>query len=208
MNKIDKTIYVIFLIFALLILSGFYFVFDKIANLKTDLRNLELSLELKEKNNSPPQDVTEPKDINPTSTNPESNNNEIVIPTAIVFETQSDPILQPQTRITINVENVTKTNNGTVKVNIKILPNETDTYSSLDIKSFFQLVNLNDSNQLTEKIDGNFNAIPPKTSMKGALNFKINSAQNKIILQIGKDTAIKFYEFDFDKKTYSEILIG
>src|SRR3989344_9174195 len=108
MEKIDKAIYVIFVIFALFVLSGFYFIFDKISNLRNDIKNLELSIELLKKDLAVAPPENPPLNEPPTNTPPPPENQEIKIPTAIIFEASSSPLLSPQTKITITIENVTK----------------------------------------------------------------------------------------------------
>ena len=211
MNKDDHTIYVIFFIFVLFILAGFYLIFDKLGGLRTDFQNLELQMQLLAQKESTPAQLNEtppPSENPPPVQNPPPNNQDIVIPTAIIFETQSSPLLQPQTKITITVENMTKTSDGTLTLNIKAFSNEANSYSALEPRDLFELINLEGENQRPLQVSGQFNSIPPKNSAAGSLIFKIAPSLDRIILQVGSGESLKFYEFNFTRKTYKETVIG
>ncbi|MDI6821241.1 MAG: hypothetical protein QMD65_03690 [Patescibacteria group bacterium] len=212
MNENNGLVYITIVIFALLVLSGFYLIFDKISAVKSDVKNLELKLELlsKEKKESPLIVQNEPtkntENIPTTPTN--QNQTTTVIPTAIIFDASSSPILQPQTKITITIENISKTEDGTVKVNFKAFTNEATSYSALEPRDLFQLLNLEGDNQKPFDVTGQFNSIPPKNAVAGSVIFKILPTQNSIILQTGFNENIRFYEFNFLRKTYKETVIG
>jgi len=218
MERDDKAVYIILVIFALLVLVGFYFIFDKMSSLKSDINSLELSVKLlsKEKNQSsetspitapPVQNLPQnPTSTNPPETSPESQT--ISIPTAIIFTADSSPTLQPQTKLTIVIDNVEKTKDGTVAVNLKIYSNETTSYSALDPKGLFTIINLTGENRSALFTQGQFNSIPPKSITGGNVIFKIEPTQNSIILQVGAGENAKYYEFNFQTKTYKEAVIG
>ncbi len=207
MGRIDKAIYVIFVIFALFVLSGFYFIFDRISNLRDEIKNLELTIELLKKDLAIAPTETPPTNEPPANVPPPANQ-EITIPTAIIFEASSSPLLSPQTKITIAVENVSKAQDGTISVNIKAFTAGADAYSALEPINLFELVNFSGDNQKPLEVNGAFNSIPPKSTVSGNVIFKINSAQNNLILQIGETNSVKFFEFNFTRKTYKETAIG
>lgn len=215
MGKFDKTIYAIVIVFALLVLSGFYFIFDKIGNLRTDLKNSELSSQILEKRvsdfetaNQNPAGNNQETPSNPPPANTTIKNGVIIINTAILFETQSNPILQPQTKITILVEKISKAADGTINVVFKAFTNDASTYSAIEPRDFFEIVNLNGENLRPFEVKGQFASIPPKSATAGEIVFKTEAAQNTLILQIGGGENIKFYEFNFSKKTYKETVLG
>jgi len=215
MGKFDKTIYVIVVVFALLVLSGFYFIFDKIGNLRTDLKNSELSSQILEKRvsdfetaNQNPAGNNQEIPSNPPPANILPKNDAVVINTAILFETQSNPALQPQTKITVLVEKVAKSGDGTVTLSFRTFTNDASTYSTIEPRDFFEIVNLNGENQRPLEVKGQFTSIPPKSATAGEIVFKTETMQNTLILQIGGGENIKFYEFNFSKKTYKETVLG
>lgn len=208
MGKIDRAIYVIFVIFALFVLSGFYFIFDRISNLKSDIKNLEFSIELLKKDIALTPPEAPPLNEPPANTSPPPENQEIKIPTAIIFEASSSPLLSPQTKITITIENVAKAPDGTISVNIKAFTAGADAYSALEPRNLFELVNFSGDNQKPIQVNGSFDSIPPKSTISGSIIFKINATQNNLILQIGGTDSVKFFEFNFTRKTYKETAIG
>ncbi|MDI6733923.1 MAG: hypothetical protein QMD50_00310 [Patescibacteria group bacterium] len=212
MNKNNGLIYTTIVIFALLVLSGFYLIFDKISSIKSDVQNLELKLELisQNKKESPIITQNEPtKNPEATSTTPTNQNQTaIVMPTAIIFDASSSPVLQPVTKITITVDTLSKSDDGSIKVNFKAFTNEATSYSALEPRDLFQLINLNGDNQKPIDLSGQFNSIPPKNAVSGSVIFKIPPTQDLIILQTGSGENLKFYEFNFLRKTYKETVIG
>lgn len=213
MEKTDKTIYVIVFIFALLTLSGFYFLFNKISGLETNLKNFELSRELPintPENNSTSVEIQNDKNENEQKQvilqTPEKK--ESAIPTAILFNVSSSPLLLPQAQITIMIESVSKTEDGTVKIIFKAITSEASSYSALEPQNLFEIVNLTGDNLKPVEVKGKFNSLPPNTSTNGEIVFKISPGQNAIILQIGEMENLKFYEFNFQKNTYKETAIG
>lgn len=150
-----------------------------------------------EPNQAPPETAT----TTPTG--------DLNITASIVFIALSGPALQPQTPITITVENVSKSPEGKITLNMKTLTNQATAYSSLDVDKLFALVDLEKGAiEPPLEIKGSFNSLPPKTTTAGQIMFEVAPIKNKIILQIGSPDNPKFYEFDFDKKTYKETQIG
>lgn len=206
------------IILALLTVGGFYLVFNQIADLRSDFKNLELSFEIANKNKQS-QDANASESANESekenkakkeeSTAPKiADTNGIIIPTAIIFETQSSPLLQPQTKMIVTVESAVKKDDGMMVLNLKVFSSEATSYSAFEARDFFEMVRLDTDNQKPLKAEGQFNSIPPKSAVYGTVTFKAGLTEQKIILQIGAGTDLKFYEFDFEKKSYKETVIG
>ena len=216
MEKFDKTIYVIVFVFILLVLSGFYFMFDKVGNLKTDLKNAELSFQLLEEQFNESQ-----KNISGPEATPENNpppappappappdENDTAINAAILFTVTSSPSLQPQTKITVMIERAAKAKDGTIKISFKAFTNEANSYSAFEPRDLFEIINLTGENFKPLEVNGKFDSIPPQSSVSGDAVFKIAPDQNTLILQTGSGDDLKFYEFNFLRKTYKETTIG
>ena len=204
----NKNLYVVLVIFILLVLVGFYLILSEINNLRNDVRNIEFALEISKKENDIIGEATS------TETNEDALSQKeeraLVIPTAIIFETLSSPLLSPQTKITVTIEGVSKSEDGTVRINIKAFTNEATAYSALEPRDLFELLDL-DAGGVTQKpfnIEGSFNSIPPKSSVSGNIMFKIEPTKNSIILQISYNGTIKYYELNFSKRTYKETVLG
>ncbi len=211
----NKTLLTILVLFALIALAGFYMAFDKIAALSTTVSNLELAQQIKDKSIGPTQNGTDAAVNTPVATSSEAQQptptqSDIVakIPAAIIFNTLSDAALQPQATTTITVESVSKKSDGTIQVNIKAYTPNASSYTTIDPRGIFWLVNLNGDNVMVSQVNGQFQSMPPQSSTAGQLIFKPTTDSNNIILQIGNGDAAKFYQFDFTKLTYKETVIG
>lgn len=217
MNSMDnnKTLLTIFVLFVLIALVGFYMAFDKIATLSTTVSNLELAQQIKDKSTGPSQSGTDTTVSTPVATSsevkqPAPTQSDIVakIPAAIIFNTLSDAALQPQATTTITVESVSKKSDGTIQVNIKVYTPNASSYTAIDPRGIFWLVNLNGDNVMVSQVNGQFQSMPPQSSTAGQLILKPSTDSDNIILQIGNGDMAKFYQFDFTKLTYKETIIG
>ena len=207
----DKAIYVLFLIFAIAVMAGFYFVFDKISTLSTEVKNMELTLQIGNRETNviptPTSTPATPTTPLPTST-PVVVSTDIVIPTAIIFNALSSSALKPQATTTIMVENVSKADDGTIALSVKVFTSNATSYTAIDLKDQFWIINLNGDNEAASRVEGQFQSMPMKSSITGKVFFTPTKERNSFILQIGSGDEIKFYEFDFLKKTYTETEIG
>ncbi len=195
----------IFLIFALLVLAGFYFVLNKMNSLENDFKNLSASLQI---GNEAAWDAIEATSTGETVKIGEIKGG-VSIPTALIFEVNSSPILEPQTKITVTLENVRKSEDGLFTLELKVFTNEASAYSALEPRDLFEIVDLQGGqNQRAVKVEGNFGSIPPKSAASGRVTFKIEPTANKLILQINAAAGQKFYEVDFTKRTFKETSIG
>ncbi len=207
----NTKLYFIFGVFAIAVLIVFYIVFDQISTLDTHVKNVELNLELALKSDiatSTASSTIPPLptgDANPPIT---EQGESIAIPTGIVFNATSSPLLQPQATIVFIVQDVAKQADGKVFVHLKASTERAQSYSAIDPKDFFQLVSLSSDNQRALGVDGAWSSMPPQGTVQGTLMFQVDPSQTSLILQVGKGDAIKFYQFDFQTKTYKEVVLG
>jgi hypothetical protein len=215
--KSDKTIYIVVLIFAFLVLGGFFVILNQVSDLKSQVRDNELNLQLISKNGVPAKNeatstVSENENAG-TPTQNQNNNplpviNDIVVPTGIIFTATSNASLQPQTPVTITIENVTKKSDGTIIISLKAFTSQASGYSAIDPVSFMQYVSLDSENQKPTDISSIFASMPPKSATNGTVIFRIDPAKNTMILQIGQGDEPKYYEINFTNGTYKETIIG
>lgn len=215
MDRDNKGIYIVSIILTLFVLGGFFLVFDTFGNLRNDIKNLESSVELlmkwKSENEgkiTQPNTETVREPENTPQEPPADKTPSVVIPSAIIFEAKSSAALLPQINITVTIEGVEKSSDGAIAVNFKAFTNQASGYSALEPRDFIELVSLEGENQKVIKVDGQFGSIPPKSASSGTAYFRIAPTQNTIIIQIGAGENLKFYEFNFLKKTYKETVIG
>lgn len=190
----------------IIILLGFYLVIDEVSNLRNDVRNLELALEISKKGDEVVGEATSTEADGEAPAEKRTS----VIPTAIIFDALSSPLLTPQTKVTVAVESVSKTEDGAVNVHIRAFTSEASAYSALVPQNFFELIDLEAGGKSIKPIEttGAFSSIPPKSAVSGRVTFKIEPAKNSIILQVNYDNTIKYYELDFGRKTYKETVLG
>ena len=221
----DKTIYIVFAVFALLVLAGFAVVLDRVWSVKHDLDNLSLQVALlsrQEKAENPlerqgkaeeieeeaetPQGESRTKNNTPANlSTPEGG---VAIATAIVFEASSSPALLPRSMVTITVERVVKAPDGIIMVELKAFTKEANSYTAIEPRDFFELVSLEANNEKPFDVRGTFNSIPPKSVASLTVLLRSDPERNSIILQIGVPNNLTFYEFNFVKQTYKEVVIG
>lgn len=216
MERKNIGIYIAIAIVFIFAVTGFFFTFDSIGTLRTDVRNVEMGLELanKERQATPveqPQKQETQGAKNTTSS--EEQTTDIVtsiaaVPTAILMDIQSNPDLLPQTNLSLSVESVNKNSDNTLSVNFKIYTNKAAGYSSIDPSKIFSIVALDSDNIEPFKTNGRFSSMPAKSAISGSVLFKISQAQNNIILQVGSGENMEFYEIDFRDKSYKETVIG
>jgi cell division protein FtsL len=199
-----KFIYAAIIIAVIIVIAGFYILMNQINNVRNDLKNLELTLALSQKEDQVISEATSTEEKEELVPKEEKI---IVIPTAIIFDVLSSPILSPQTKITVTVESISKQEDGTLNVDIRAFTSEATAYSALQPQNFFELLDLGTggTSQKPIKIEGAFQSIPPKSAVSGRIIFKIEPSKNTTILQISFDGTIKYYEL---RKTYKETVLG
>ncbi|MEW6617084.1 MAG: hypothetical protein AB1333_01545 [Patescibacteria group bacterium] len=216
MERKSVGLYVTIALVFVFALTGFFFVFDSIGTLRADVRNVEMALELanKERQATPVEQPIKkevPEIKNTTSSEeqaPETVTSVATVPTAILMDVQSSPTLLPQTNLSLSVESISKNSNNTLSINFKIYTNKATGNSSIDPSKIFSIVALDGNNIESFKTNGQFSSIPPKSMISGSILFRISQAQNTVILQIGYGENIKFYEVNFSEKSYKETVIG
>lgn len=220
MSNDTKSFYFILFIFALFIIAGFLLVFDTIGGLRSDIKDLQMAVELNPQrtvspgsgqpaasssamgapSSSIPTPQPEPAPGNPAATS---------IPTAIIFQTMSSPTLLPQTSITLAVQSVSRAPDGTLTVSFKAYTNLATSYSAIDPSTLFQVIPTNTgTNQAPNGVNGSFSSMPPKSVVSGSVTFTTDPSKNSVILQMGTADTATFYTFDFAGKTYKETPIG
>ncbi len=214
MERKNVGIYVIASIVVILIGTGFFFVFDSIGTLRTDVRNLEMALELANKERQAtiviPTQKEETQGIT-TTTTPEQIPDATVltaVPTAILMDMQPDGTSPSQANLSVSVESINKNSDGTISLNFKVYTNKATGNSSLDPSKIFGIISMDSDNIQPFRINGQFSAMPPKSVVSGSVLFRVSQGQSTIIFQIGSGENAKFYEVDFFKKTYKETVIG
>lgn len=199
------TALILFIIFALV--GGFYLTLDQVAELKKEVKLLSSGMET-----TSPESAVIPGKEKSTSTPAEAEptgEEDIVIPTAILFGVESSPLLSPQTEITVAMEKLVKEKDtGIIKVYLRVYTNKADSYSALEPGNLFEILNPSGQNQKSLETRGEFGSIPPQSSVTGTVTFKVPADQDSIILQIDSKEDRKYYEFDFEKETYKETTLG
>ncbi len=208
MKSNKMTALILFTIFALI--GGFYLTLSQVSDLQQIVRNLEMDMGLLSEKEGFQSTVTPGKEATSTkeeTTKPEEG--DTIIPTAILFEVQSSPLLSPQTKITVAMEKMVKEKEtGIIRIYLKAYTNKADSYSALEPANFFEILNPSGQNQKPLKVRGQFDSIPPQSSVTGEVIFKITPEEESIILQIESDEDKKYYEFDFEEKSYEEATMG
>lgn len=210
----NKGIYIMFVILTLFVLGGFFLVFDSIGTVRNDMKNLQLSIEMNSKKDNviiqqstTTANESENKEQN-TQEETQIKNEDVSISTAILFDTNSSPALQPQTKITIAVESVTKSSNETVTLFVKAYTSQATAYSALELNNIFQIITKEGENLKPAQINGQFESIPPKGMLSGSVVFNAKQQGDVLIFQMGSGDNAKFFEFNFLKKTYKETIVG
>ncbi len=184
-------------------LFGFYYTLDQIGALNTRIDNLEISLEFATR-------PTTEQSASSTGVSAISSSTPgtITIPSAIILETQSSPALQPQSRLTVTLENVQKKPDGTIAVGIKVFTSDASGYTAFDPRSFLEIIDLAGGVRRVADVIGQFGSMPSKSAVSGVVLFQEDSQKNTIILQISADNILKHYEFNFSDRTYKEVVLG
>jgi hypothetical protein len=181
-------------------------VLNYISKLEDRIEEIEMNTKLNNNNNNDNLNVSnneESEELTPVKENDD------VISTAIIFKTQSSPLLLPQTEITISVEKIVKEKEtGIIKFYIKAFTNETDSYSALEPGNLFEIINPDGKNHKALKVEGSFDSIPPQSSKDGAIIFKLNENQNNFVISIDSKDEKKYYEFNFETNEYKEAVLG
>ncbi len=132
------------------------------------------------------------------------------IPTSIIFSTMSSPLLLPQSNLTITLEKAGfAAADHTVTLHLKIFTSETDSFNALEPTPLFALFDKN-TGELKQPagLNGSFDSLPPRSAIPAQIIFSVPADQSSFIFKIGGGDQAKFYEFNFDQKTYKETTVG
>lgn len=204
----NKSTDLIVTILIIVMIVGFYLVLTNIQETQDNIQEFasDIKTNLSDGTVSPGNQAT--------STDQEGDNNQnsdlesTSIQTAILFEAESSPLLEPQTDLTITIEEITKFEDGQVNVDIKAYTNNAEGYSALQPSNIFEVVDLSaGENQKPLKVEGAFDSIPPQSAVTGQVTFKVNES-DEVILQIQSNEGTKNYRFNFETQNYEEAVLG
>ena len=147
---------------------------------------------------SEPTEPTEPAEEEPATAS---------IATAIGFETQSSPMLAPQTRLAITLPKVTQYADRIV-LDVVATAGSASSYSAFVAEDKFILLSPDGADVYAIDVEGNFGYIPPGGSVSGKLTFESAETPPKVILKIETDAGAEYYEFNFQTRTYREARLG
>ncbi len=199
----------VFIILIAVIAGGFYLVLSDIRDVREQAQNLELNFDLLYDKLAGGVETIAPEGTKtPTSTLPAETGTGTLVLTAVLFTADSSPLLSPQTELTVVLERVTKTAEGVVALGIKAYTNQANSYSALEPANFFEFLNPNGPNLKPLKVRGDFNSIPPQSSVSGEVVFKVPPETKQVILEIGAKEGVKYYEIDFEARSYREAVLG
>ena len=202
---------IMFSVLILVCIVGFFFVLSKLQIIQDEVRNVALNLDIFSSGiTSIPETVTPASDEATTTLAEPRRTYEgsVVIPTAILFQIESSPLLSPTTQLTVSVEKVSKAKDGFLTLHIKTFTNRATSYSAFDPGNFFELVEPSRSNQKPVRVRGAFDSMPPQSAVEGEVVFKIDSGQTEAVLKVDSGNGGTYYEFDFTNGTYKEAILG
>ncbi|MDO8469515.1 MAG: hypothetical protein Q7S84_00655 [bacterium] len=208
MNQNNTPVFVTIIVVVLVFAGALFFAFDRIATLSGNVKSIEgriTALAVPPTGGQALPTSTPPTPPPPPASEPTSTS--ITIPAAIIFQTSSSEALPPQSRLTVTVESAKREVDGRVTLGLKVFSGEATGYAALDPRTLFELLNLEGDNVKANDMTGSFSTIPAKGAVSGTLTFQTDPARRTIILQVNLPEA-KFYEFDFDRKTYKQAEVG
>lgn len=196
----QKGIYVFLVVLTVAILAGFYVIFRQL--------NVIQQVVLNSPENTQPVATSTASSTIGTSTPPVIATGTVSIPTGIIFTTLSSPILQPQANVTVTIESVAKSPDGTITVNLKVFTDQAASYSALNPSDVLALVDLQNGNQSVFGTTGNWSSMPPNGVTTGTATFKTNPNVTSVILQVGAPSTATYYQFNFTTQSYKQTVLG
>lgn len=180
---------------------GFAYLYQHSNSLELRINNIELSKQYKNEATTTPDirfsDNNQSKeDVEDTSAN---------IPSAIIFETKSSPILSPQASIIITIESITS-KTDVIDINIKAFTAKASSYTALEMPSLVTMLQSDGTIIKSTSTSSAWKSMPPKSFVTGNLSFPIQKNQKTVMIRIDNGTGITFYSFDLEKKTYKEVV--
>ncbi len=214
MNRYIRNIYFLFTVLVIIVLAGFYVLFQKINGLSGNYGQDQSSVSVQQiatSSGTQSQSTSTPGLSTTTATtSPETGSagSPVSIDSSILFNATSSSSLQPQANLTILVSKVSESPDGNVAVTVKVFTDSASSYSAVDIGSLVQIFNPSGQNQSANNIVGAFKAMPPQSSVDGVLNFTVSPGTSSVTLQIGQSDNLNFYKFDFTSGSYKQITVG
>lgn len=121
------------------------------------------------------------------------------IPSSIILE-NAEP---GNGNVVLTIESVAKAEDGTIVVAFKVLTYEATRVATVDPIQLIRMTTAQGEETLARIVQGgDFRSIPRNSEISGNLIFFPNTNRSSIILQIGKEERVHFYEFDFLRKLY------
>jgi hypothetical protein len=123
----------------------------------------------------------------------------VTIPSSLVYENAESG----NGNVVLAVESVAKAGDGTIVVTFKVLTYEATRTASIDPAELIRMTTPQGTETLARIVQGSdFRSIPRNSEVSGNLIFFPNANYSSIILQVGKEERVRFYEFDFLRKFY------
>lgn len=217
MQQNNTPVFVTIIVVVLAFAGALFFAFDRISSLSNDLKGLEGKVAIFSNppipaaptpppltgGTPPPPAGGEP----PAPTGASGTSTPVTIPSAIIFQTSSSEALAPQSRLTVTIESAKRDVDGRLTLGIKVFNGEAAGPAALDPKALIEILNFEGENVKANGMSGAFAAIPAKGAVSGSLTFQTDPARRTVIIQINLPEP-RFYEFDFDHKTYKQAEVG
>ena len=211
-NRSLRNLYMVLGVMVVLMIAGFYILFQKIGTLEnsdsqdvTSIASVSTSTNTGSSSN-PSSNTSTPAETTTTATS--SQLSPVSINSSILFNATSSPDLQPQAKLTVLVSRVTKTPDGNIAVTVKVFTDSATSYSAVDLSNLVQIFNPSGSNATSTSITGAFKAMPPQSSVDGVVNFSMDPSAASFILQVGPSDNAAFYQFDFTNGSYKPVTVG
>lgn len=125
------------------------------------------------------------------------------IPTSIVYVASEAP-----DKVVMTIESVGKTDKGTVLIMLNIFTLEASKMTSVNPSDFLAVIPPEGNEVRPSFIQGSFTNMAPGGSYQGNAVFTVPAGRNSIILQVGRNEDVVFFEFDFSNKTFRQIEIS
>ncbi len=202
-------------ILALIIITvaGFWGLMDNLKQLNNELSSIEISINkiskignLREQSAGTAEPAAEAKPAGQTQPQVVT---AVSIPTAIAVKTEAQAKDGSLVEATLAIEQAVRQSDNSILLKVEVLTGEGG-YAKLDLSKLILIVDPeNGITQLPSSIAGSFNSMPPMSSTRGTVIFKLPFPNDKIIIQAGNDLKnTKYYEFNFADETYKEVILG
>lgn len=110
--------------------------------------------------------------------------------------------------IVLSIDSVGESADGTTVVSFRLITANARQAASIDPSALIKIVTADATETTARIIEGNFSNVAPGQVIEGKLVFFLPNYRKNVILEIGKDDRIFFYEFDFVRNLYHATDIG